>query len=517
MLRLFNSLTRQKEPFEPHDPGKAGIYCCGPTVYNLIHVGNARPYVTFAVLRSWLRQRGLDATLVTNITDVDDKIIAKANAEGRSAPEIAEEYTAAYIVDTDRLGIPRPDVEPRATETIPEIVDLVCQLIAGGHAYEADGSVYFSVRSFAEYGKLSKQRIDELEEGVRVDNEPGKADPLDFAVWKAAKPGEPAWDSPWGMGRPGWHIECSAMGLRYLGAGFDVHGGGRDLIFPHHENEIAQSEAAGLPFAKVWMHNGMIRSDGAKMAKSVGNIFLLREVLDRYDPAVVLMYFLTTHYRSPLEFSTDKLDEAKAAYGRFADVLAALEFRIANAGKAAIQGEWPDLSLRAEAARLAFAAQMDDDLNTAAALGELFALIGETHRYLAEVDRGETPLDAGALSTVREVILESLAVLLIPAPGADAGLTGVGSLSGAEGEVCVTGEVAMPSAVRMAEEDRWDDVALVYADRLGCGDASYACVLRDHARADKEWAAADRLRDELQSAGFEVRDTPQGTQVVRRG
>ena len=514
MIRLFNSLTQQKEPFEPRDPGRAGIYCCGPTVYNLVHVGNARPYVTFAVLRSWLSHRDLDATLVTNITDVDDKIIAKANAEGRASTEIAEEYTAAYVVDTDRLGIPRPDVEPRATETIPEIVDLVCQLISAGHAYEVNGSVYFRVRSFDEYGKLSRQRIDELEEGVRVDSEPGKADPLDFAVWKAAKPGEPAWDSPWGMGRPGWHIECSAMGLRYLGAGFDVHGGGRDLIFPHHENEIAQSEAAGLPFAKVWMHNGMIRSDGEKMAKSVGNIFLLREVLDRYEPAVVLTYFLTTHYRSPLEFSTEKLDEAKAAYGRFADILAALEFRIANAGKAAFQGEWPDLSLRAEAARLAFAEQMDDDLNTAAALGELFALVGETHRYLAEVDRGETPLDPEALETVREAILESLALLLIPTPGADAGLTGVGSVRGDVGDTCVTAEVALLPAVRMAEEERWDDVALVYADRLGCGDATYACVLRDHHRAEKQWAAADGLRDELQAAGFEVRDTPQGTQVV---
>ena len=244
---------------------------------------------------------------------------------------MAEEYTAAYVEDTGRLGIPRPDVEPKATETIAEIIDLVCQLIAGGHAYEADGSVYFRVRSFDEYGKLSKQRIDELEDGARVDAEPGKADPLDFAVWKGAKPGEPAWDSPWGLGRPGWHIECSAMSLRYLGAGFDIHGGGRDLIFPHHENEIAQSEAAGLPFAKLWMHNGMIRSEGEKMAKSVGNIFLLREVLDRYDPAVVLTYFLTTHYRSPLEFSTEKLDEAKAAYGRFAAALADIDFRIANA------------------------------------------------------------------------------------------------------------------------------------------------------------------------------------------
>jgi cysteinyl-tRNA synthetase len=516
VIRLFNSLTQQKEPFEPRDPGQAGIYCCGPTVYNLVHIGNARPYVTFAVLRSWLVYRGLDAKLVTNITDVDDKIINKATAEGRDPVAVAEEYTAAYVEDTDRLCIPRPDVEPKATETIAEIIDLVCQLISSDHAYPVNGSVYFRVRSFDEYGKLSKQRIDELEEGVRVDMEPGKADPLDFAVWKAAKPGEPAWDSPWGLGRPGWHIECSAMGLRYLGAGFDVHGGGRDLIFPHHENEIAQSEAAGLPFAKVWMHNGMIRSEGEKMAKSVGNIFLLREVLDRYEPAVVLTYFLTTHYRSPLEFSPEKLDEAKAAYGRFASALADIDFRVANAGKAATRGEWPDLSLRAEAARLAFGERMDDDLNTAGAIGELFGLVGEMYRYLTTVDKGEAPLDAEALIAVGDVLRESLGVLLIPVPGAGAGLTGVGSVAGGDAAACVTGGVALLPAARLAEEGRWDDVALVYADRLGCEDASYACVLRDHYRAEKEWADADRLRDEIQAAGFEVRDTPQGTQVVKK-
>jgi cysteinyl-tRNA synthetase len=306
------------------------------------------------------------------------------------------------------------------------------------------------------------------------------------------------------------------MGLRYLGAGFDVHGGGRDLIFPHHENEIAQSEAAGLPFAKVWMHNGMIRSDGEKMAKSVGNIFLLREVLDRYDPAVVLTYFLTPHYRSPLEFSTDKLDEAKAAYGRFAGALADIDFRVANAGKAAARGECPDLALRAEAARAAFAEYMDDDLNTAGAIGELFGLVGEMHRYLTQVDRGELPLDTAALAGVGDVLRESLGVLLIPVPGAGAGITSAGTVAGDEAEACVTGGVALLPASRLADEGRWDDVTLVYADRLACEDASYACVLRDHYRAEKQWADADRLRDELQAAGFEVRDTPQGTQVVRK-
>ena len=516
MIRLFNSLTQQKEPFEPRDPGKAGVYCCGPTVYNLVHIGNARPYVTFAVLRSWLAYRGLGVTLVTNITDVDDKIIAKANAEGRDSVEVAEEYTAAYVEDTGRLGIPRPDVEPRATETIAEIIDLVCQLISGGHAYQTGGSVYFRVRSFDEYGKLSKQRIDELEEGVRVDTEPGKADPLDFAVWKAAKPGEPAWESPWGPGRPGWHIECSAMGLRYLGAGFDVHGGGRDLIFPHHENEIAQSEAAGLPFAKVWMHNGMIRSDGEKMAKSVGNIFLLREVLDRYTPAELLTYFLTTHYRSPLEFSEEKLEEARAALARLTKSLDDLAFRIDHEDRASRRGPSPQLGARVENARAAFAENMDDDLNTAAALGELFGLVGDTYRHLASVDGGAAPLDVAALRAARELLLEALGLLLIEAPATGEGTTGVGTIAGDDQESCATGRVPLAPATGLAAAGRWDDIALVCGDRLGCGDASYACVLRDHYRSEKRWSDADRLRDEIQAAGFEVRDTPQGTQVVRK-
>ncbi len=264
------------------------------------------------------------------------------------------------------------------------------------------------------------------------------------------------------------------------------------------------------------MHNGMIRSEGEKMAKSVGNIFLLREVLDRYEPAVVLTYFLTTHYRSPLEFSTEKLDEAKAAYGRFASALADIDFRVANASRAAARGAWPDLTLRAEAARVAFGERMDDDLNTAGAIGELFGLVGEMHRYLTLVDRGEAPLDTEALTAVGDVLRASLAVLLIPVTGAGAGLTAVGSVAGDDAAACATGGVALLPAARLAEEGRWDDVALVYADRLGCDDASYACVLRDHYRAGKQWADADRLRDEIQAAGFEVRDTPQGTQVVKR-
>ena len=531
MIRLYNSLGQQKEEFAPREEGKVGIYCCGPTVYNLVHVGNARPYVTFAVLRSWLRRRDYAVTLVENITDVDDKIIAKANAEGRTSAEVAEEYTTAYHDDMGRLGAElRPDVEPRATETIAEIVDLCCQLVSSGHAYEAQASVYFRVRSFAGYGKLSRQRIEKLEEGARVEGEPGKEDPLDFAIWKAAKPGEPAWESPWGMGRPGWHIECSAMGLRYLGAGFDIHGGGRDLIFPHHENEIAQSEAVGLPFARVWMHNGMIRSSGEKMAKSVGNIFLLREVLDRYSSAVVLTYFLTTHYRSPLEFSVEKLDEAKAAYDRLIEALRTAGFRIDHPGDG---DTLPAEELRAavQAARTAFAEHMDDDLNTAAALGELFALARELFRYAGAADAAGAAVDVAVLEEVEDTIVDGLEALLIALPeavgaglagepgaigGAVAGAGGDGPVAPVDDQTCTTENVALPRAERLAQEGRWDDLALLYAERLGCGDASYACALRDHYRAEKDWASADRVRDALQQAGFEVRDTTQGTQVVPR-
>ena len=520
MIRLFNSMTQHKEEFVPRTPGEVGIYCCGPTVYGLVHIGNARPYVTFAVLRSWLRQRGLHVTLVENITDVDDKIIKRAEKEKRAPVDVADEFTGAYHEDMGRLGVAlAPDIEPKATETIAEIIDLCCTLIQREAAYEAHGSVYFSVRSFAAYGKLSGQRIEELEEGVRIVNEPGKRDPLDFAIWKAAKEGEPAWDSPWGKGRPGWHIECSAMGLRYLGPGFDVHGGGRDLIFPHHENEIAQSEAAGLPFARLWMHNGMIRSEGQKMAKSVGNIFLLREVLDRYgdavhhDAPVVLMYFLTTHYRSPLEFSTEKLDEAKAQYERLAGFIRDVDFRTAHVGEAGEAGRSPELRARIEEARQRFAEHLDDDLNTAGALGELFSLVGEVYRYMTRVDAGEAPLDSTALRVARAEVAELAGILLIRLPEPEE----TDETAAEDDAACATGDLALPAARKLAAEGRWEDVALLYGERLQCSDPTYAVVLRDHYRAEKDWAKSDELRDELQAAGFEVRDTKLGTQVVPRG
>ena len=426
--------------------------------------------------------------------------------------------------------MPRPDVEPRASETIPEIIDLVCQLVAGGHAYEAQGSVYFRVRSFPEYGKLSNQRIDELEEEARVEAEPGKEDPLDFAVWKAAKPGEREhlWESPWGMGRPGWHIECSAMGLRYLGAGFDIHGGGRDLIFPHHENEIAQAEAAGMPFARIWMHNGMIRSGGEKMAKSVGNIFLLREVLDRYPAPVVLTYFLTTHYRSPLEFSLEKLDEAAAAYGRLVEAVRTASFRADNPGRGETSRSPPSCAprstARAAGLRRAHGRRPEHGRRARRAVRpgpRALPLRGRRrrrrsrrrHRPPSKTSRtcsssasttsasrcptpacrsspGSTPTPAARRSAARRPTARSAPTDDVPLPPA-ARLAGRGPL----------GRPRRPG--RRAPVVRRRQLRLPAA--------------RPPARPKRTGPSADGLRDRLEAAGFEVRDTPAGTQVVRKG
>ena len=331
---------------------------------------------------------------------------------------MAVEFTQAYLEDTDRLGLPRPDIEPKATETIPEIIDLVLPARSpAGTPTRPDGSVYFRVRSFPEYGKLSRQRIEELEEGARVEAEPGKEDAARLRRLEGGQArASPRGRAPGELGRPGWHIECSAMGLRYLGAGFDIHGGGRDLIFPHHENEIAQSEAAGLPFARVWMHNGMLRTEGEKMAKSVGNITLLRETLDRYSAAVVMTYFLTTHYRSPLEFSVEKLDEAKASYERLVGALRDVAFRLATADKARRRGDVAHLRETLARAGAEFDEYMDDDLNTAGAIGSLFALVAGVYRHLTAVDEGLEPLDVAALGEARTLLEERLGVLLIGLP-----------------------------------------------------------------------------------------------------
>ena len=331
-LRIFNSLSRKKEDFTPLRAGEARIYVCGVTVYDLSHIGHARSAIVFDVVNRYLRFKGLRVTFVKNFTDVDDKIIKRANDEGLPATGVSERYIAEYRADMASIGVLPPDVEPKATEHIPEMVALVERLIVNGVAYVVDGDVYFEVRRFPAYGALSGKNIEDLEAGARVDVDERKRDPLDFALWKAAKPGEPAWPSPWGPGRPGWHIECSAMAMRYLGESFDLHGGGEDLIFPHHENEIAQSEAAtALPFVRCWLHNGFVNLGSEKMSKSLGNTLTIRDMVRRHDPEAIRLYLLGTHYRHPLEFSDERIAEAARALGRLSALKAEAE-RIAAKG-----------------------------------------------------------------------------------------------------------------------------------------------------------------------------------------
>jgi cysteinyl-tRNA synthetase len=368
-VTIRDTLSGAVRTLEPREPGRVGIYACGPTVYSRVHVGNARPFVVFTLLHRLLGHLGYEARLVINVTDINDKIYDAAREAGVSSAEHAAEMTRLYIEDTDRLGIGRPDDEPLATETVTEIVELIEELIAAGNAYESGGDVYFAVRSFDRYGKLSNRDPDQMDQGEEAGTASLKRDPLDFALWKARKPGEDsAWDSPWGEGRPGWHIECSAMAEKYLGTDFEVHGGGADLIFPHHENEVAQSEAAhGAPLARIWMHNGMVRIAEEKMSKSVGNIFQLAEALDRYGAPVVVAYLASGHYRQPLEFSDGALGESAARIERIRNFLRAPE-------------PGGDADPVAGAATEAFVAALCDDFNTPRAFAAMFELIAEANR-----------------------------------------------------------------------------------------------------------------------------------------
>jgi cysteinyl-tRNA synthetase len=381
LIRIHDTLTGEVRPLEPRDSGKVGIYACGPTVYGRIHVGNARPFVVFSLFKRFLEHQGLEAQLVVNVTDVNDKIYDAAREAGVGSEQLAGEMTAHYVRDTDALGVGRPDREPAATGTIDAIVALVQDLIDSGHAYAAEGDVYFRVASFGEYGKLSNRPLEDMQQGEGDDAAALKESPQDFALWKAQKEGEDtAWDAPWGRGRPGWHIECSAMAEEILGVDFDVHGGGSDLVFPHHENEIAQTEAArNKPLARIWMHNGMVRLDGEKMAKSVGNIFLLHEALDQAGRDALIMYFVSGHYRQPLAYSQDALDEAAASVERVRDFARRLD------------PETPADGIEPYAER--FFAALADDFNTPAARAAMFDWIAEGNRRL---DAGER-LGPGAL------------------------------------------------------------------------------------------------------------------------
>lgn len=374
-MKLYNTLTRKKEEFIPIEEGKVKMYVCGPTVYNYIHIGNARPFIIFDTLRKYLEYRGNEVTYVQNFTDVDDKIIKRSHEEQITPEEVATKYINEYFVDADGLGIKRADVHPKVTENVEEIIKFVKDLEEKGYAYEADGDVYFDTKKFEDYGKLSKQNQDDLEAGARIQVNDKKRHPMDFVLWKAKKEGEPGWESPWGEGRPGWHIECSVMSNRYLGETIDIHAGGQDLAFPHHENEIAQSEArSGKIFSNYWVHNGYININNEKMSKSLGNFFTVREIAEKYDLEIVRFFMLSAHYRNPVNFSDEMLAQAKAGLERMYNAKEKLEFTIGNLEESSMTNGEQNLIKELDGYRVKFVNSMDDDLNTADAVSVIFEL-----------------------------------------------------------------------------------------------------------------------------------------------
>ncbi|MDO9557635.1 MAG: cysteine--tRNA ligase [Coriobacteriia bacterium] len=495
-IRLYNTLTRRKEEFEPREPGKVAMYVCGPTVYNHIHIGNGRTFLTFDVIRRYLTWRGLEVRFIQNITDVDDKIINRANEEGLSAAQVAETYTAAFRKAMEDFGIQRPTVQPMATQMISPMIGMVERLIGNGHAYVVEGDVYFSVRSFPDYGKLSGHDIDDLLSGARVDIDERKRDPLDFALWKAAKPGEPHWSSPWGEGRPGWHLECSVMAEVELGVPFDIHGGGSDLIFPHHENEIAQSEAAtGKPFAHYWLHGGMLQINAEKMSKSLGNFMLLRDVLAEYPASVVRLLMLQTHYRSPLDFSSDRLDEAVTAYERVLNLVRNMRWaRTAEVGgDGASDVDRAALASALKEVRAKFVNEMDDDFNTAGAIGAVFELGRAGNAFVAENQSVLAAPDRELLLNAESLVTELLAVL------------GIDTVEAGRETSDLSPDV-VELARQLAGYEGDDPAAAIHA----------LTAARSVARAEKNWAAADAVRDGLALIGITVEDTPQGPRVNYR-
>ncbi|WP_022670091.1 cysteine--tRNA ligase [Hippea alviniae] len=401
MLKIYNTASRSLEEFKPLKDGKVGMYVCGVTVYDFCHIGHARSAVAFDIIYRYLKFKGYDVVFVKNFTDVDDKIIKRANQEGVSCDEIASRYIKEYYEDMEKLSIERPTVEPKATEHIKEIIELVKKLIDKGYAYEVDGDVYYSVEKFKDYGKLSHKNIEELKSGARVEINDKKRNPLDFALWKKSKENEPAWDSPWGKGRPGWHIECSAMSMKYLGESFDIHGGGEDLIFPHHENEIAQSEAAtGKEFARYWIHNGFVRINKEKMSKSLGNFFTIRDVLKQFNGETLRYFLLLTHYRSPIDFSFEGLTAAKEALNRYYNLIQ----RIENAPFDKNTEEDKELESSIDTLLDRFENAMDNDFNAPKAIGEVFATVKLFNQYLDSVEKSNKP----ALKRYKDAFLDAM-------------------------------------------------------------------------------------------------------------
>ncbi len=464
-MKVYNTLTRKKEELVPITPGEIKMYACGPTVYNYIHIGNARPLCIFDILRRYLEYRGYNVKFVQNFTDIDDKIIRRANEEHVDFSEISERYIKEFWTDADGLNVRHATINPKATENIDAIIQIISTLIEKGYAYEAQGDVYFSTEKFKDYGKLSHQPLEDLEAGARIMVGEVKREPMDFAVWKAAKPGEPAWDSPWGKGRPGWHIECSAMNWRYLGDTIDIHCGGQDLIFPHHENEIAQSECfTGKPFAHYWMHNGYINVDNVKMSKSLGNFFTVRDVAEKYGYEPIRYLLISAQYRSPINYSTDIIEQCIAALNRLYTCRDSLDFELKNAVDAEHDGDKAIID-GFDKYREQFIAAMDDDLNTADAIASIFELVRDINTNVV----GKTPSKAlveGAIAMFDE-------------------------LTGVLGLVCNRKTETLDSDVE----------ALIEA--------------RTNARKEKNWAEADRIRDQLKEMGIVLEDTAQGVKWHR--
>jgi cysteinyl-tRNA synthetase len=461
-MKFYNSMTREKEEFIPIEEKKVRMYCCGPTVYNYIHVGNARPMILFDVLRRYLQYRGYDVTFVQNFTDIDDKVINKANEEGVTYNQIAGRFIEEYFKDAHDLGVHDADIHPLATENIPQIIDLVQTLIDKGYAYPVKGGdVYFRTEKFEGYGKLSHQPLEELQAGARIMVNDVKESPMDFALWKGAKPGEPTWDSPWGPGRPGWHIECSAMAGRYLGKTIDIHCGGEDLTFPHHENEVAQSEAAnGSPFVHYWLHNAFLNIDNTKMSKSLGNFFTVREAAETYGYESIRFFMLSAHYRSPINYSRESLTQAQAALERLYTAVDNLNFLIQNGEDRPMNQQETAFTETFTQYRARFIAAMDDDFNTADAIGVLFELVR-------------------AINTEMTAGVPSRAV-------ADASLVMIRELTNVLG--------------------------LLYARREESLDEKVEALIekRQAARKAKDFKTADAIRDQLKEMGVLLEDTPQG-------
>ena len=461
-MKIFNTLTREKEELIPLIEGEYKIYACGPTVYNFIHIGNARPLCVFDVMRRYLEYRGNKVNFVQNFTDIDDKIIRRANEEGVTFKDISEKYIEEFWTDAKGMNVREATTHPKATENIGEIIDIVSTLIEKGYAYEVNGDVYFSTKKFEEYGKLSHQPLEDLEAGARINVGEVKREPMDFALWKSAKPGEPYWESPWGQGRPGWHIECSAMVRRYLGETIDIHCGGQDLVFPHHENEVAQSECCnGKPFARYWMHNGFITVDKVKMSKSLGNFFTVRDVAEQYGYEPIRYLMISCQYRSPINYSFDAIAQCKASLERLYTCRNNLDFALKNAVEEAGEKDAEIIAL-IDGKKDKFIEAMEDDLNTGEALGAVFELVRDINTHVNEGVQSKALVEYAA--KIFDELMDVLGLLYN----------------------------------RKAEDKSLDDEieALIAA--------------RNDARKNKNWAEADRIRDELKAQGIVLEDTPQG-------